>query len=373
MPDIEPIDIGAQQEAAENIDAFLAEFQGGGFRAVLSRKSPSWCSGYLETRPLDSELTLESIKETWGGRDFDLRIINEKGQFHKFRSFRIAADPLVEGRPLRQVPGQEYRNGGQEIVINHEAANEATKTILAQMEAERERSQRQIEAERDRNQQLIIQLLAQRAETPAAPPPPSPQEQLNSMIALFGAMKNFMGEFSATPAQEQTSFLNPETIGRFFDLIDRKREERARAEQQPKQIRPPVTHGPGAGAAQLPAQATQAARQENPQTGPQPAPQSAAADDEEGDYPSIAEELGEGGPELAIESLAGAMSMWTPEQQQRFFELAGAAVQDDPAMLDKRPPTLKNITDMDNQGGSRGKETEARERDRERSETGNEG
>jgi len=335
--DIEPIDIGAQAEAAEHIDAFLAEFQDKGFRAVLSRKSPSWCSGYLETRPLDSELTLESIKETWGGRDFDLRIINEKGQFHKFRSFRIAADPLVEGRPLAQVPGREYKNGGQEIVINHEAAADATKALLAQMEAERERSQRQIEAERDRNQQLIVQLLQQRNDQPPAPPLPSPQEQLNSMIGLFGAMKSFMADFGATPGQEQNSFLTPDTINRFFDLIDKKRQAQQEAQQQPKQIRAPITHGPGASAQTA---APQLARQQESAALPNPGPASKPAeveDDEE--YPSIAEELGEGGPRLAIESLAGAMSMWTPEQQKEFFDLAGAAVQNAPELDNKSIPT----------------------------------
>lgn len=88
---------GADDAAA--IDSFLSGF-GRGFQVSIVRTAPVWCAGYLATLPMDHGITLSEIRESYGGRRFQLRILTDGGKYVTMRTVLISDVPRDEGRPI---------------------------------------------------------------------------------------------------------------------------------------------------------------------------------------------------------------------------------------------------------------------------------
>lgn len=84
---------------AAAVDAFLSGF-GRGYQVSINRTAPVWCSGYLTTLPLDHGITLSEIRESYGGRRFQLRILDSSGRFVAVRTVLISDVPRDDGKPL---------------------------------------------------------------------------------------------------------------------------------------------------------------------------------------------------------------------------------------------------------------------------------
>lgn len=84
---------------AAAIDSFLSGY-GRGFQVSIIRVSPVWCAGFVTTLPMDHGITLSEIRESYGGRRFQLRILTDQGRFVKMRTVLISDVPRDEGKPI---------------------------------------------------------------------------------------------------------------------------------------------------------------------------------------------------------------------------------------------------------------------------------
>jgi hypothetical protein len=84
---------------AAAIDSFLSGY-GRGFQVSIVRTAPVWCAGYLTTLPMDHGITLNEIRESFGGRRFQLRILTDQGRYVAMRTVLIADVPRDNGKPI---------------------------------------------------------------------------------------------------------------------------------------------------------------------------------------------------------------------------------------------------------------------------------
>lgn len=89
VPDMDPADV----------DQFLSQF-GSGHMVQIKRTAPLWCTGYITNVPLEHGLTLQEIRESYGGRRFRLRVMNERGTYVTQRTIEIADVPRENGVPI---------------------------------------------------------------------------------------------------------------------------------------------------------------------------------------------------------------------------------------------------------------------------------
>lgn len=325
---------GAGEELAD-LEKFLGEIGGSGWKLALYRRSPAWCRGYVESFDLDSPISMAEIRDAYGGSRYEARILDDRGMHRKTRYLTIADVPRMRGEPLDQ--GLKYRRGGNEVIENPRA-DQAAATADRALEA--------LERAQERNQELMIELLATRS----IPQQQSdPIAQMGQMIGLF---KTFQ-EFSATAAPSAGGLDYVTLIKTFAEEILPKLNK----QPTPQTIRPPVSHREAAPLA-LPRTAQP---QQNPSAAPN-AESSAAptlgeptANDEEELLPSIAEELAEAGPEGAAEMIAETLGMWNEEQRDRairhlmFLQAAPAPPQPNRAPEPQRQPPQAAPDKADNE------------------------
>lgn len=84
---------------AAAIDSFLSGY-GRGFQVSIVRTAPVWCAGYLTTLPMDHGITLNEIRESYGGRRFQLRILTDSGKYVAMRTVLISDVPRDDGKPI---------------------------------------------------------------------------------------------------------------------------------------------------------------------------------------------------------------------------------------------------------------------------------
>jgi len=84
------------------IDTFLCGF-GRGFQVQIVRTAPLWCAGFIATLPLDHGITLSEIRESYGGRRFQLRIIKETGGYVAQRTVLISDVPRDNGHAITEL------------------------------------------------------------------------------------------------------------------------------------------------------------------------------------------------------------------------------------------------------------------------------
>jgi hypothetical protein len=84
---------------AAAIDSFLSGY-GRGYQVSIVRTAPVWCAGYLTTLPMDHGITLTEIRESYGGRRFQLRILTDAGKYVAMRTVLIADVPREDGKPI---------------------------------------------------------------------------------------------------------------------------------------------------------------------------------------------------------------------------------------------------------------------------------
>jgi len=66
----------------------------------IVRTAPVWCAGYLTTLPMDHGITLNEIRESYGGRRFQLRILTDQGRYVAMRTVLISDVPRDDGKPI---------------------------------------------------------------------------------------------------------------------------------------------------------------------------------------------------------------------------------------------------------------------------------
>jgi len=339
-PQSPPIDLFDEQDA-NDIQAFLADFAGAGSKASLYRKTPLNCSGFLESYPLDSALNIESIKEAWGGRDFLLRILDQHGRVIGTRSFKISDVPRVDGVPLSA--HIEYKRGGH--VVKHDPNTEVIQNM-----------QSQLEAANRRNNELMLQMMKQQTDHTAAMiaaaadksgSQADPMETMRATFSLFNEMKAFTDEHSPEGGGADDNGIN---FGEMWQMFKGELEERKKIRDEP---RPPLKL-PGGTATK-----TQPKAEHNPPaaaSSAEPDPLNLAdnqgGEDFEDEIP-LDQELADLGPEEAAAVVAAAMNRFSPAEQKAAID---AMMKAENQTLDENKTGSNNKADLTVQGGGNGEE-----------------
>lgn len=280
----------SKDEREENerleVETILANLGGKGYQCHISRTSPGWCAGFLDTWPMDEAISLSDIRDAYGGRRFQLRVQRPDGSFHTQRSIRIAAEPKVDGQLVP--PGGKYEKGGQ-VVVNPppQPPDQVTPILEA------------LQAQQAANQELMIKMIEQK-QTQS-----DPIEQMGSIMKVMMSMREMTDEMGSQDGLGQLT-------GLFAEFMKERRD--AQTEK-----RAPVVHTKRL--------APPDAAKTNPGTPPA----------EEEEEQTIADELTELGPEETAGILADVFDRWTPAQQQ-----AALQAMMKPRTLDNNPVTDQN-------------------------------
>jgi hypothetical protein len=297
-----------------------------GMKISISRLRPTWCSGWLDTIPIDVDdegqtvIDMHYLREEWGGHTLNLRFldINGKFVFSKTVDFRNE-DPKKNGIVVVH-PEVKHARQMQEIESQKQASSNSSneidyvKLLMDQMRQSQAESQKIMRESMKRDN-------------------PTPQTQLSQMMEMF-AMVNQMKQFGEPDDKGGDDVSS--MIGGVLNLLQKKQEQQP-AQQQQQRFAPPVLGGdstlqPIARARQEPqifqrapqpptaqepaAQAAPAAQEPAAQEQAAPAAQ-AAPDDQD---ISLAEELAGMNPQEIADTMTAVLELIGPEKQKAIFE-----------------------------------------------------
>lgn len=101
LDNVEPLDLD-ENKKKPSFEQMLGELQEG-YKLSLWRLKPSWCKSHLETTEiaLDGDkkfnLDLDEIKETWGGGQIQIKILDNQGVFVGAKSVYLHGPPREHG------------------------------------------------------------------------------------------------------------------------------------------------------------------------------------------------------------------------------------------------------------------------------------
>lgn len=308
------IDLAPDAEQ-DQIESILKAVTGPGWQVVITRTTPSWCQGYLDTWSLDEGIDLNEIRDTYGGSRFQLKVQRPTGSFYRTVSIRIAGGPKVDGVDVPR--GGLYEKGGQVLVTPPPAppAPPAQPDQLGPILAALQKQQEQ-------NQALMLKMIEQKQEKS------DPFTQMAAMMQMFSDMRKMSDDMGG--GAEPTELGQMATMfGQMF--ADKKQAAAA--------VEPRLIAAPPGGAKAVPTP--------NPSPAPPPA---VVVDDTEEEYndddQTIADELTELGPLETANVLGEVMSRWSPEQQQAAINamMNGSAVppEEEETQVDINSPTAED-------------------------------
>lgn len=269
----------------EELEAIMANLGGKGYQLVIHRTAPAWCGGYLDTLPMDEPITLADIRDSYGGKRFQLKVQKPEGGYLLTRSIRIAGEPKVDGKFVPS--GGTYEKGGQVIV--QPPPDPSEKILLAFKEAQ-EKNAAALKEAQDRNHELMMEMLSRKEKQI------DPLSQLETLLGAVTTVRKFGDELGGS---------EPSTTAQVLSMFSEFMKDKKQTDT--KTVRKPVVHRE-----KLPPPQTNAAK-ENPAT-------TSDTIEPEEELPSIVDELIEAGPQETAEVLAEVLQAWTPEQQQEAFQ-----------------------------------------------------
>ena len=73
------------------------------YRLAVRRVEPKWCARYLGTVYIEEgeELSVDSIRQLYGGGKFYIKIKGPKGRYLGHRTLTICGEPMGHGHPVR--------------------------------------------------------------------------------------------------------------------------------------------------------------------------------------------------------------------------------------------------------------------------------
>lgn len=184
-----PCDVLPENPAdAAAVDTFLSGY-GRGFQVSIVRTAPVWCAGYLTTLPLDHGITLNEIRESYGGRRFQLRIQTDQGRYVAMRTVLISDVPRDNGKPITNLErSEDTPRPNPAPAASNELASVFRDLLAAQTAAA------------ERQAQMIERLLSQPVQHAQAAIA-NPLEQIQQLGDLISAVR----ELSPAPVAEAAS------------------------------------------------------------------------------------------------------------------------------------------------------------------------
>lgn len=263
---------------ATEIDSFLSGY-GSGYQVCVIRTAPLWCAGFLTTVPLDHGISLAEIKESWGGRRFQLRIQSQTGKYIAMRTTQIADVPRENGQPITQLdhvgPGAAMREAAAASSPVPGGAS-ADVALLAGV----------VRDVMTRQQSLLERMMLAPPEAPLAfPPQRSAADAIAEVAGMMNAIKEIAGGFGNAP--DASSATDAIQMKMFEKLIDKWGDKRTAERDQPRR-QAPERQKPRVVIRHVPAPAASGsapAASGSPPGAPAPGPEAAAASSPPGAQP----------------------------------------------------------------------------------------
>lgn len=162
---------------AAAVDTFLSGY-GRGFQVSIVRTAPVWCAGYLTTLPLDHGITLNEIRESYGGRRFQLRIQTDQGRYVAMRTVLISDVPRDNGKPITNLErSDDAPRPNPAPAPSNELASVLRDLLAAQTAAA------------ERQSQMIERLLSAKPVAQAQAAIANPLEQIQQLGDLIAAVR----------------------------------------------------------------------------------------------------------------------------------------------------------------------------------------
>jgi hypothetical protein len=294
-PEQQTTEKAEHQRIEKDIVEFFGEFLGSDARVALYRRSPMWCKGYLETYMLDSAISLDDIRDTWGGFRYELRVLDSKGKKIKSHYQEIAGPPLYRGEQLNERNKHEHGRP-----LPPEPDTGLGKALEKMME-----NQNRLQ---DRNDALMMKLIdnAQKPAPAPAPapvvPPTDPAAQLQATMDTFKMMREFAQDAAPGGEGELSSG------AMYLEMAKMLKEELGQRRESNAKQRGPVTHRQRLA---LPGKQAKSEPDDDREQ---------ESDDDEEEAMSIVDELVEAGPKQTVAILFDTLSQWSPEKQKEAID-----------------------------------------------------
>jgi len=105
------VSVAGPEDVPQDVLDFCAGEYGNGQQLSITRLAPHWCAGYLDTLPLDAPVSLAEIRDNWGGKRFQLRVLDSHGRYVKAYNVRIDGPPKRNGRLVTPEMEYEFKQG----------------------------------------------------------------------------------------------------------------------------------------------------------------------------------------------------------------------------------------------------------------------
>lgn len=184
----------AEERARDDaeIEHILDGFAGKGYMVSIHRMQPRWCQGFLDTWPLEEAISLQDIRQEFGGRRFSLKVKRSDGSYVKTLPVWIDDEPKRDGRPIR-LASQEFADRNTPILASGGAPQ--TTEIL-----------RYMQASNDRTLKLLGDMLTAQKNAPPGTMPDIPGQlaAMSSMLDFFSKMQERIGSGGGLGGGEQS-------------------------------------------------------------------------------------------------------------------------------------------------------------------------
>jgi hypothetical protein len=179
-------------------------------QCAVHRIFPLWCDGYQSTIPVDDNLSLETIKQSFGGGRYTLKFLDPGGKYVCQRKVHIGGKPKIDGETVDQARVIE-RERLQELAKSPVQQEDKTLGLIVQMMTQ----------QNSHNLELLKTIMKgqNNAPAPAAAPVQNPLEQMQQYFMLFKEMQGLSGN------TDSDSDGMTEIIGKIVDIMGKKKSE----------------------------------------------------------------------------------------------------------------------------------------------------
>jgi len=341
--------VAGPEDVPQDVLDFCAGEYGNGQQLSITRLAPHWCAGYLDTLPLDAPVSLAEIRDNWGGKRFQLRVLDSHGRYVKAYNVRIDGPPKRNGRLVTPEMEYEFKQGNP-AAIQHFTPTpipdgpNPTKELLEFFKAQ------------TAAQQALINDLFLRAVTPAASGGPAGGlgaiGEARDLIAFARELN--VGE--GAPADDTSNKLLEKVLDAF---VSAKAKAAAPNPAPPAQlppfrgpqpaprlnVQPPPDLGPRRSVAPpLVAPAPGAPPPVTIEAAADPAPVQADTGPETMTPAQLAAVLSSMGPEAAAGVVATVLDSWPPDKQKAAMDaLLGPEEDEEPEGVDNGAAPVTNL------------------------------
>jgi len=179
-------------------------------QCAVHRIFPLWCDGYQSTIPVDDNLSLETIKQSFGGGRYTLKFLDPNGKYVCQRKVHIGGKPKIDGETVDQARVIE-RERLHDLARTGNQQEDKTLGLIVQMMTQQQ----------SQNMEILKTIMKGQNNAPA-PAPAAAQNPLEQMQQYFMLFKEMQGLSNNSDSDSDGM---TEIIGKIVDIMGKKKSE----------------------------------------------------------------------------------------------------------------------------------------------------